>query len=200
DRSAVRGEREAKSIGEENTFETDILADDIVSAALTAHAETVAHRLRASGYKARTVTLKVKFGTARGRRPTRVRANAHFDGAGEPVYPVITRSVTLPAATADASVLRQAVWTLWCQEGVSEPVRLLGVTASNLVEATSSEQLDLFAVTRRPGVGVAMDEIARKFGKGAIRRAVDAPDKASISVSKRPDREFAEIPSPKRRG
>lgn len=198
DASVVRSEREAKSIGEENTFETDILADDVVSAALTAHAETVAHRLRASGYKARTVTLKIKFGAARGRRPTRVRASA--DSADEPVYPVITRSVTLRAPTADASSLRQAAWTLWCQEGVMEPVRLLGVTASNLVDARSAEQLDLFAASRRPGVGVAMDEIARKFGKGAIRRAIDTPDKASISASKRLDRELEEPSSSKRRG
>jgi DNA polymerase IV len=195
DTSPVRSERHAKSIGEENTFQTDILADDVVSAALTAHAETVGHRLRSAGYKARTVTLKIKFGVAKGRRPTRV--GAATSPAGEPVYPVITRSVTLPQPTSDASHLRDAVWNLWCAERVQEPVRLLGVTASNLVDATMGEQLDLFAVTRRPGVGDAMDEIVRKFGKGAIRRAVDAPEKVTIAVSKRPDRELPQ--SPKKR-
>lgn len=194
DSSPVRGERHAKSIGEENTFETDILADDTVSAALTAHAETVGHRLRAAGYKARTVTLKVKFGIAKGRRPTRVGTSPD----GEPVYPVITRSVTLPQPTSDASTLRDAVWNLWRAEQVREPVRLLGVTASNLVDATLGEQLDLFAVTRRPGVGDAMDEIARKFGKGAIRRAVDAPEKVTIAISKRPDRELPQSPKKRR--
>jgi DNA polymerase IV len=195
DPSAVRSERQAKSIGEENTFETDILADDVVSAALTAHSETVGYRLRAAGYKARTVTLKIKFGIAKGRRPTRVRVGEGNEG--EPVYPVITRSVTLPRATSDATELRDAVWALWSEEGVQEPVRLLGVTASNLIDATLGEQLDLFAVTRRPGVGDAMDEIVRKFGKGAIRRAVDTPEKVTIAISKRPDRELPE--SPKRR-
>lgn len=195
DSSTVRSERQAKSIGEENTFETDILADDVVSAALTAHAETVGHRLRAAGYKARTVTLKVKFGLAKGERPTRVRVGAA--AGSEPVYPVITRSVTLAQATSDASALRDAVWALWCEECVQEPVRLLGVSASNLVDATLGEQLELFAVTRRPGVGDAMDEIVRKFGKGAIRRAVDTPEKVTIAISKRPDRELPSAP-PKR--
>lgn len=198
DASPVLGERQAKSIGEENTFETDILADDTVSAALTAHSETVAHRLRSAGYKARTVTLKIKFGTAKGRRPTRVRSAAS-PSEGEPVYPIITRSVTLPRPTADATVLRDAAWTLWCDEQVQEPVRLLGVTASNLVDATLGEQLDLFAVSRRPGVGDAMDAIVRKFGKDSIRRAIDAPGKVSISASKRPDRELPTPNDAKRR-
>lgn len=200
DTAAVRSERHAKSIGEENTFETDVLADEVVSAALTAHSETVAHRLRATGYKARTVTLKVKFGKAHGFRLTRVRPPGAGGNDSEPVYPVITRSVTLAQPTCDASTLRDAVWGLWRAEQVKEPVRLLGVTASNLIDATLGEQLDLFAVTNRPRVGETMDAILAKFGKGAIRRAIDAPEKMTIAVSKRPDRELpTDSPPPTKR-
>lgn len=190
DPSPVQSERHAKSIGEENTFETDVLADEAVSAALTAHCETVASRLRAAGYKARTVTLKIKFGTSNGRRPTRVRlpAGTPFAQDDEPIYRSITRSQTLGEATADASAIRHTVLELWATEQVDEPVRLLGVSASNLVDAREGEQLDLFATRQRPGVGEAMDDIVRRFGKGAIRRAVEAPERASLASARRPDR------------
>jgi DNA polymerase-4 len=190
DSSAVQSERQAKSIGEENTFESDVLDDDVVSSALTAHSETVAHRLRASGYKARTITLKIKLGIAKGRRLTRVRAlvNDPAARADEPVYPLLTRSRTLREPTSDATVIREAVWSLWQAECLRTPVRLLGVSASNLGDAGDSAQLDLFSMSRRPAVGDTMDAIDRKFGKGAIRRAVDAPEKVTIAVSKRPDR------------
>ncbi len=186
ERGVVKSERWAKSIGEENTFQQDVLEDDVVSAALTAHAETVAHRLRQSGYRARTVTLKVKFGRAKGVRAARVGPPGAL--GSEPVYPVITRSKTLTTPTNDAVILRNAALQLWRKEGVTEPVRLLGVTASNLVEASATEQLDLFAKQARNPVGEAMDAIVSKFGKNAIRRAVAEPEKATIALSKRVDR------------
>lgn len=199
DPSIVQSERHAKSIGEENTFETDVTSGEVVSAALTAHSEAVAHRLRAAGYKARTITLKMKLSVSKGRRPTRVAAaTPGFGPDGEPIYPLLTRSHTLREPTADASLIRATALKLWETEGLTEPIRLLGVSTSNLVPHEESEQLDLFAITRRPGVGEMMDAIDRKFGKGAIRRAVDAPEKVTISVSKRPDRVAA--PRPKKPG
>jgi DNA polymerase-4 len=196
DTSPVQSERHAKSIGEENTFETDVTSGEVVSAALTAHSEAVAHRLRVAGYKARTITLKIKMSVSKGRRPTRV-GPAGPAGAGphdEPIYPLLTRSHTLREPTADATMIRTVALKLWKTEGLREPVRLLGVSTSNLVPIEESEQLDLFAIARRPGVGEMMDAIDRKFGKGAIRRAVDAPEKITISVSKRPDRVAATPP------
>lgn len=191
DSSAVKSERLAKSIGEENTFERDVRSGDMVDAALTAHSEAVARRLRAAGYTARTITLKIKLAQPKGRRLTRVRALVHDPDApqDEPVYPLLTRSHTLASPTCEGSVIRRTVMDLWRLEAVEDPVRLLGVTASNLVDATQNGQLELFSVERRPGVGATLDAIENKFGKGVIRRAVDAPEKVTISVSKRPDRE-----------
>lgn len=186
ERSGVKSERSAKSVGEENTFQQDVVADDVVSAALTAHAEAVAHRLRLSGYRARTVTLKVKLGQAKGARKARVSA-AGTNGS-EPIYPVITRSRSLPVPTNDALVIKNTAWQLWRNEGLNVPVRLLGVNASNLVEARETEQLDLFAKQTRSPLGEAMDAIVGKFGKNAIRRAVAEPEKATVSLSKRVDR------------
>jgi DNA polymerase IV len=187
ERTSVKSERWAKSIGEENTFAQDVLEGNVVSAALTAHSETVAHRLRQSGFRARTVTLKVKFGRANGTRTSRL-ASVVPSSSGEPIYPVITRSKTLPTPTNDALVLKRTAWQLWENERINEPVRLLGVSASNLVEASETEQLDLFAKQTRNPVGEAMDAIMSKFGKDSIRRAVAEPEKATLALSKRVDR------------
>jgi DNA polymerase-4 len=184
DTRAVEHDREPKSYGEENTFETDLIADhsdrDRVTSALTAHAETVARRLRRDGYRGRTITLKVKFGRTRGARPARDRVF----GADEPVYPLITRSKTLAAATDDGAVIRSVAIDLWDHAKIAEPVRLLGVSLSNL-ERRHSEQLDLFGRARVDRLGPTLDQIQARFGVGAIARAVDAPGKITATSRKK---------------
>jgi len=173
DRRAVETDRAPKSFGEENTFERDISARDIVTAALTAHAEAVAARMRAEHYSGRTVTLKIKIGTARDRRRSRLPGEN-----SEPNYPLLSRSRTLKQATDDASVLRETAITLWDEAAVREPVRLLGISVSNL-ETRRQEQLDLFAPRPKPALGPTLDAIHARFGKSAITRAVDAPLKVT---------------------
>jgi DNA polymerase-4 len=174
-----------KSYGEENTFEHDVEDRDVVTAALTAHSETVARRLRHDGYKGRTVALKFKLGRTRGFRTSRT------DGGREPLYPLLTRARTLPRATSDGKLIRDTAVSLWDRAGITEPLRLLGVSVTNL-EVGAMEQLDLFAAG--PGaltaarerdttdlLGPTLDAITDRFGKGAIRRAVDEPEKATAS-------------------
>lgn len=165
-----------KSYGEENTFERDVLARDVVTAALTAHSEAVARRLRHDGYKGRTVTLKIKLGKARGHRTSRTDA-----GVREPIYPLLTRARTLPQATSDGHRIRDVAVALWDAANVGEPVRLLGVSVTNL-EGGAMEQLDLFGTRDTTDrLGPALDAITTRFGKGAIRRAVDEPEKATAT-------------------
>ncbi|HLV22266.1 MAG TPA: hypothetical protein VKZ49_15340, partial [Polyangiaceae bacterium] len=170
DRRAVEPHRAPKSYGEENTFEADVLERERVTAALTAHAEAIARRVRHDGYRGRTITLKMKLARARGRRIARSPGDA-----SEPRYPLLTRSRTLPAATDDGAVIREVAVALWDAAALSEPVRLLGVSLSNL-ERPSSEQLELFG-TARDRLGPALDAIQARFGRGAISRAVDDPGK-----------------------
>jgi nucleotidyltransferase/DNA polymerase involved in DNA repair len=147
-----------------------------VSATLTAHAEAVAARLRHSGLCGRTVTLKIKLGKARGGRRSRID-----DDMVEPVYPLLTRSRTLRAAISDGKTLRDVALSLWDEAGIAEPVRLLGVSLSNL-EGKGAEQLELFAETvKEDKLGAALDEIHARFGKDAIGRAVSRPHKISPS-------------------
>lgn len=180
DPRGVVSDREPKSYGEESTFERDVLDRELVSAALTAHAEAVARRLRHDGYRGRVVTLKMKLGTRRGTRGARLAGED-----AEPVYPLLTRRKTLAEPTDDGAVIRQAALALWDQTALEEPVRLLGVSLSGL-ERRAHAQLDLFA-PRRPldRLGPALDAIEERFGKGAIRRAVDAPGKLTPGMTKK---------------
>ncbi|HEX4337759.1 MAG TPA: DNA polymerase IV [Polyangiaceae bacterium] len=165
-----------KSYGEENTFEHDVTARDVVTATLTAHSEAVARRLRHDGYQGRTVTVKMKLGKPRGHRTSRTDP-----GEREPIYPLLTRAKTLPEPTSDGKRIREVAIALWDAAAITEPVRLLGVSLSNL-SGGGAEQLDLFgtrATTDR--LGPALDAITARFGKGAIRRAVDEPEKATAS-------------------
>ena len=176
----VESDRVPKSYGEENTFETDVEDRDTVTAALTAHAEAVARRLRRDGYRGRTVTLKIKLGRRRGERPSRL-----FRELAEPIYPLLTRSKTLERATDDGATIREVAVALWDAAAIGEPVRLLGVSLSNL-ESRDLEQLDLFGEKPKSDrLGPALDAIAARFGKHALRRAVDEPEKVTPSMQKK---------------
>jgi DNA polymerase-4 len=182
DQRPVVSARVAKSIGEENTFAADVSERELVSAALTSHADEVARRLRRAGYVGHTITLKIKLGQARSRRAARVPGE---DG-DEPVYPVLTRAKTLQVPTDDAGVIRKVALELWDAAKIAEPVRLLGVSVSQLSAAQAS-QLDLFAETARPKrqLGAALDAIRERFGGDAIGPAVGRFEKLTPSMRKK---------------
>jgi DNA polymerase-4 len=172
DARTVEADRAPKSYGEENTFEQDVLERARVTATLTGHAEAVARRLRKDRYRGRTVTLKIKLGRARGTRIAR-----DFSAEPEPRYPLLTRSQTLAKATDDGAVIRRIAVGLWDAARIQEPVRLLGISVSNL-EAEAGEQLELFS-SPRDRLGSTLDAIAERFGPNAITRAAEAPPKVT---------------------
>ncbi len=178
DEREVEADRAPKSYGEENTFETDVLERERVTAALTAHAEAVARRVRHDGYAGRTVTMKAKLGRARGRRESR-----DLVGGSEPSYPLVTRSKTLERPTDDGSLIRDVAVALWDAAAIREPVRLLGVSLSSL-ERPSALQLELFT-ERKSALGKTLDAIVQRFGDDAITRAVDRPHKITHGRTKK---------------
>jgi len=182
DQRPVISDRVAKSIGEENTFEVNVQERELVSAALTGHADEVARRLRRSGYVGQTITLKIKLGIARTRRAARVPG----EEGDEPVYPVLTRARTLRVPTDDGSLIRDVALELWDAAKISEPVRLLGVSISQL-SPTQQAQLDLFSEGPRPKrqLGVALDAIRDRFGRDAIGPAVGRLQKLTPTMRKK---------------
>jgi DNA polymerase-4 len=174
--------RDPVSMSEENTFERDVAERAVLEEAILAHAEAVARRLRRSGWRARTVVLKLKLGG-------RVRA-------GPRGFPLLTRRATLAEATDDGVLLARAARELLARERGLPPVRLLGVGTTNLLAAEGG-QLPLFeapAAARRTRLNRALDELSERFGSRAVvRGAAATPGRAGLSLQrKRGDLEGAD--------
>jgi DNA polymerase-4 len=157
DLSEVEPYRDAVSYSEENTFAEDVSSRRVLEAALITHAESVAQRLRRDRLRARTVVLKLKL--------------ARRVAAGPRGYPVLTRRTTLREPTDDGALLARSASDLLARAGLCEPVRLLGVGATQLISADTG-QLALFPIggARRERLNRALDAIAERFGSGAIVR------------------------------
>ena len=143
----VEPDRETKSIGHEETFETDLHELDDVRREIVRMADSVASRLRAAGMGARTFTLKVRDGGFR----------------------TITRAATLPQAVDSADAVLEVVVPLLDHVDLAAGVRLLGVSASKF--ATPTEQLSFDDLARRDDTSRAVDDVRRRFGDDAIGRA-----------------------------
>jgi DNA polymerase-4 len=149
-------DREAKSIGAEETFDDDLTGAEALRPFVHAQALRVAHRMRRAGLRARTVQLKLK------------RAD----------FTLVTRRTTLDEATDDGQTLYRAAAELLAREP-ARPTRLTGVSAQNLLPADAA-QLGMFA--RAPAaadaLNRALDAIADKFGTRAVTTADVASSEA----------------------
>lgn len=166
----VEPHREAVSLSEENTFERDVTDSLLLERTILSHAEAVARRLRRQGLLARTVVLKWRIG-----RRTQ---------EGPRGYPARTRQRTLVDPTDDGDVIARVAQSLLA-DALAEPVRLLGVGVSGLVDSEGrATQLSLFDAAgnpessgeppKRKRLNQALDVLADKFGDHAVRRASQA--------------------------
>jgi DNA polymerase-4 len=138
-----------KSVSHEETFGRDLDDERELLREALALSQKVAARLREDGYRARTITLKVRL------------AN----------FTTLTRSRTVPAPTDVAADLYQVVGELFSAlPGARRRVRLLGVAATGLVPA-GQEQLALLRGERWGDVERAVDRIERRFGAGSAMPA-----------------------------
>lgn len=152
----VHADREAKSIGHEQTFGENLGDPEEVRAVLLDHCEQVARRLRRHGRLARTVTVKIRFGD----------------------FETITRAGTLADATDSTDAIWQAARGLFDAWAAKQfrPVRLIGASVSGLVDPADGggRQMGLFenaAVdAKKRAADAATDAVAAKYGKRAIRR------------------------------
>ncbi len=136
-----------KSVGHEETFDEDIRDEERLTAILLELCGRVGRRLRQAEKKARTVTIKVRYAD----------------------FSTVTRSKRLATPTSDQRTLyRQARRLLAHTEAGRRPVRLLGVTAGDLVAADRG-QLALFETPddRAERLNRALDELAVRHGRRA---------------------------------
>jgi DNA polymerase-4 len=138
-----------KSVSHEETFDRDLDDERELLRELLALSQRVGARLRQDGYRARTVTLKVRL------------AN----------FTTLTRSRTVdPPTDVAADLYRLASDLFRALPGTRRRVRLLGVVATGLV-AAGEEQLALLRGERWSEVERAMDRIDRRFGRGSTMPA-----------------------------
>ena len=149
DNRPVVPDREAKSIGHEETFGVDLSDADVLHGELIRMIDIVAGRVRSGVGGARTWTIKVRRND----------------------FTTVTRSRTWDQPVASASEIVPALSVLLASAVAGHPVRLLGVSASGF--GAPSEQLDLFsdAGVERGRRDKAVDEVRERFGGDAIRLA-----------------------------
>ncbi len=143
--------REVKSIGHEETFLHDLMDIEVVRKELLSLATRVSRRLRSEEVVGKTVTLKVKYND----------------------FVQVTRSETLPEATEDGGeIFRRCCGLLEKTEVGKRPVRLLGISVSQLCAPGEEKQLSLFqarfTAPKRKKLNLALDEISEKYGKDRI--------------------------------
>ena len=147
---------QARSISQEVTFAQDVGDLERLRRVLLGQVEELSRRLRGQRLLAKTVSLKIRYGD----------------------FTTLSRSETLPEAT-DVTV---ALWSsarglldAWAERGAG-PLRLLGVNFSGLC-SSEGRQLSLFedaTVERNARLDKALDDIAGRFGGGAVRRGEGA--------------------------
>ena len=135
-----------KSMGHEVTLPEDCRAPEFLEGTLLRLSDQVARRLRADGFRARTVTVKL--------RDFRFRT--------------ITRQRALASAVDDHAGIFEVARALWRENWKGEPLRLLGVSASAL-EHASEEQLELFARDERSrALRDALDRLRDRLGEASV--------------------------------
>jgi DNA polymerase-4 len=108
--SEVKPERVQKSIGAERTFKDNISSEVFLESKISALAEELAKRLGRSKVSGKTITLKLKYSD----------------------FNTQTRSKTLPYFIADKDLIEETATKLLYQEGLSNSVRLLGISMGKL--------------------------------------------------------------------
>ena len=122
DDSPIVTEGKTKSISAENTFDHDTRDAKQLVKLLEEMSAGVARDLKKEGFTARTIVLKLRYGD----------------------FTTITRQTTLRTPTDDADEIRTRAIDLLRQHWERKrAVRLIGVGAHNLVEASSARQLEL---------------------------------------------------------
>jgi DNA polymerase-4 len=147
----VEPARRAKSIGHERTFFQDILDVTALRKELLSLATKVSQRLRRKGVVGLRVTLKVKYHD----------------------FVQITRSVSRGEATDDGREIFKGCCRLLAKtEAGRRPVRLLGLSISDLSLRDDHAQLNLFEKKPNSGkskkLNLALDRIHAKFGEEAL--------------------------------
>ena len=140
---------EAKSISRETTFQKDTWDRSFLEATLWTQSEKVGADLRRKGKQAKCITLKLRYAD----------------------FSTISRSYTIrESVDTNQAIFETGIRLLKRALAIKkQPVRLIGIGVSNLVEA--SRQASLFApsVQKLEELNKAIDNIRNRYGFDAIQ-------------------------------
>lgn len=151
DNSLVQPHKEPKSFGSENTFPRDINNTEEIKKWILVQSEKVARELRKRGYMAKKVTVKVKYAD----------------------FKLTTRTRSLPDLTNCTKVIFDTALELLNKVSIKKPVRLTGVSVSGLSKGFRQVKIleDEYDI-KQEQLDRALDYIASKFGKDALKRGI----------------------------
>lgn len=177
DERPVEPDRQIQSVGNEETYESDVEDPAVIDLELHYFANRVAKRLRKYGLMGHTVSIKVRYNDFK-----TVSRQKRLDSSTDQERVVYDTSVLLwnklmrdalsvkqeeqevmgatPRPKFDNSILEVPV----------KPIRLLGVTVSGL-STEGIVQDDLFSIEadeKDEKLSIVLDSLASKFGEGAI--------------------------------
>ncbi len=177
DERPVEPDRQIQSIGNEETYESDVEDPAVIDLELHYFANRVAKRLRKYGLMGHTVSIKVRYKDFK-----TVSRQKRLDSSTDQERVIYDTSVLLwnklirdalsvkqeeqevmgatPRPKFDNSILEVPV----------KPIRLLGVTVSGL-STEGIVQDDLFSIEadeKDEKLSIVLDSLASKFGEGAI--------------------------------
>lgn len=160
DSSKVIRERvESKGIGNSTTLSKDVTTEDEARKVLLWLAETVAGRLRKEKMKAKMVSVEIKYST----------------------FKNVSHQTQLQRPTSNDKAIYEVACDLFRELWNDEPIRLLGIRTSKLVDETEPEQMSIFDFQemmeqdilkdeKHEKLNKALDQIREKYGDGAIVR------------------------------
>lgn len=157
DTSVVQSEQaEAKGIGNSTTLSEDAKTYEEVQDVFQRLAASVGRRLRKAGQKANMVSMEIKYHD----------------------FQSISHQCQLQKPTSEEQVLYETACQLFKESWNGEPVRLLGIRTSKLVDESEPEQLSIFDIEmpkeldeKHKKLNAAIEAIRKRYGEDAIKKA-----------------------------
>lgn len=142
---------EPKSISSETTFDEDTDNRELLLRTILELSDHVAERLRKDNYRARKVTLKLRYSS----------------------FTTHTKQHSLDKLIQTGEEIAAIARSLFAQFPLKQKIRLIGVSAGDLYrDGEDPQQLPLFAqpANEKEKLSHTVDEIKQKFGIDALRR------------------------------
>lgn len=164
-----------RSVSSEHTFPGDVRDREVLARTVLAQCHGCARRLRAGGFLAHGVTIKVRMAD----------------------FTTLTRSRRLERPSDVAQELHQVARALLAAVSIpATGVRLIGVRADDLSDAATTPVQEVLgeSETGLRAVESAMDEVAKRFGSGAAVAASLLSDRAGDRGDRTPARPQGSVP------